>query len=68
MSQDLRTALQALDRELDRLQANAKQQVVKAEAPPALDPAIKDDLSALRLRVDAGIEKVESLLKEAANG
>ncbi|MBV6633437.1 MAG: hypothetical protein KI792_10465 [Alphaproteobacteria bacterium] len=71
MSQDLRTALQALDRELDRLQANAKQQAARElarEQEPAADPALKDDLSALKLRVDAGIAKVEDLLKEAANG
>ncbi|MEO0393767.1 MAG: hypothetical protein AAF213_11075 [Pseudomonadota bacterium] len=77
MSEKLRTALQALDRELDRLQRTAKQTqqnqpeaaAEPARAPePVADPKTRLALVAMRDRVDCSIEQLELVLKESAGG
>lgn len=76
MSEKLRTALQALDRELDRLQRASKQvqhkpAIEAAPAPvtmPKADPATRLALVAMRDRVDSSIEQIEMVLKESAGG
>ena len=76
MSEKLRTALQALDRELDRLQRASKQAEQKAAAvavatpapEPVADPATRLALVAMRDRVDSSIEQLEMVLKESAGG
>lgn len=84
MSDKLRTALQALDRELDRLQRNATQQATRHQqameeaaknvAPassdkgPETDPQVELKLVAMRDRVDSSIDRLETLLKESAGG
>ena len=76
MSEKLRTALQALDRELDRLQRASKQaqQNKPTESEPVsvpepvVDPAARLALVAMRDRVDSSIEQLEMVLKESAGG
>ena len=80
MSEKLRSALQALDRELDRLQRTAKQAAENPQptveptpapepvAQPVADPATRLALVAMRDRVDSSIEQLELVLKESAGG
>jgi hypothetical protein len=73
MSEKLRTALQALDQELDRLQTTARQRAADWSAKPQAEAAdagnateVRGGLEALRARVDGSIERIEMLLKEDA--
>lgn len=79
MSEKLRAALQALDRELDRLQTTARDHLarddsatdrpVDADAVMAMaNPAVRQQLETLRGRLDGSIARIEGLLKEEAGG